>query len=176
MGATMKRALWLLPVLVLGSPSLGRASEGQWHLGGGPAVQRFTGGETAPALQGVGAYEWSDSFDLRLELLGAAPRLEPGALQASVAVGAAYKLDVIEWVPYFGLLLGYYELGSARPAPLAARELGLSIPLGLDYALSRQLVLGLQLRYHAFLSELPQTLGEASLLSAGLRLEGRWGW
>lgn len=148
------------------------ASEGQWHVGGGLGTAAFAGGGAARyAVDLHGAYELTDQFDLRLDLLSSRHLVDGAA-----SLGLVYKLDVIEWVPYVGVGLGFYWLGDERRADLAQRELGLSVPLGIDYAPSRSFAVGLQLRYHGFFSELPTTLGGAALLDTLLRAEYRWGW
>lgn len=172
-----------LGALLTASPA--GAFERQWHLGGGLGLGAFTdaAARPGPVLGLHGAYGLSDTFDLRLAVLGAGYRLEDSAGEphgrslAAVTAGLAYKLDVIAWVPYAGLQVGYYRLGSAlRPGVLAANEAGFSVDLGLDYAVRRHLGVGVELRYHGFLSDPLRSLGEAPWFTGLLRAEYRWGW
>jgi hypothetical protein len=116
-------------------------------------------------------------FDVRTELRGSRHGKD-GAddnllLQASV--GVAYKLDIIEWVPYLGIRAGAYHF-TARPAAEAdpdesyARSGGMiGTMLGVDYALSRAAAIGLELDYDTLLPE-------GGAFGAVLRGEYRWGW
>lgn len=193
--AVPRRALYLALgpslALVLGLPRTAHAFENQWHLGAGLGVATLSGSEyrTGPAASLHGAYGLSDTFDLRLELLashhtldlGDEARAAPSAELLSAAAGIAYKLDVLEWIPYVGLLGGYAaflgdtpsELGLSAPGD---QELIVSVVLGIDYALSRSFGLGAQLRYTGFLSDLPDSLADAQYFALVLRAEYRWGW
>ena len=74
--------------------------------------------------------------------------LHPGARSLSVATFGAellYLIDVLEWVPYFGA--GVTGIGSWFDiAPRVSTELGVHPVVGLDWLVSRQLVLGLVVR------------------------------
>ena len=69
-------------------------------------------------------------------------------------VGLAYKVDVIEWVPYIGVRAGYYRFGDAPPLkefpPGKAYAQGggsIGTMLGVDYAFSRSAGIGAELDY-----------------------------
>lgn len=162
-------------------PRTASAYEEQWHFGGGIGAAKFVGTDygTAPMLGLHVAYDVSDMFDLRLEL-GAAEHevvAERPTRLYSASAGIVYKLDVLEWVPYFGILGGYYAFtGGPWPGHLKQRELGASIPLGLDYTLSRRFGLGAQLSYHGFQSDPLGGVGDAPYFTALLRAEYRHGW
>jgi hypothetical protein len=175
----------LLPAigLALGlglSPARALAFEGQWHAGGGIGAGFFADSATraGPAIGLHGAYGLSDYFDVKLEGLAALhSRDEHGLGLYAVSAGLAYKIDVIQWIPYVGVQVGYYRLsGTDRPGQLHPNELGMSVDLGMDYAVSRSFGLGLELRYHGFLSDPLASLGDAPYFSALLRAEYRWGW
>ncbi len=165
-------------VLVLTTPA--SAFERQWHIGGGAGIASFANGGTSsgPALGVHGAYGLSDVFDLKLDLLTSTHTIENDRLRLlSGTAGIAYKMDILRWVPYFGVQFGYYHLGgSQRPGELPEREAGMSIDLGLDYAVKRNFGLGLQLRYHGFLNNPMSSLGDAPLFTGLLRAEYRFGW
>lgn len=171
----------LLSLVVLLASGAAHAYEEQWHFGGGVGAASFAGSDTgwAPALGAHAAYDVSDMFDARVELLGSQHELEPGMTTRfySVAAGFTYKVDVLEWVPYAGILGGLYAFdGEVRPEKLGQRELGISIPLGLDYTFSRTFGVGAQVRYHGFLGDPLSSLGDAPHFSALLRAEYRLGW
>lgn len=178
------------------SSSISQAFERQWHLGAGLGLGGFgrVAGSSVPfsddglKLPMVGAhaaYGLSDMFDARLELTwglhsldGSPDVVDPELEQThvvSAATGLSYKLDVIEWIPYLGLLAGYYgyfggpALASDGLKPGGGGDLGASLILGLDHALSRDVAVGVQLRYHRLLA------GE-DYFTAQLRVEHTWGF
>lgn len=159
-------------------PRTASAFERQWHLGAGigfaaPTRTYQTGG--AVALHA--AYGVSDMFDARIELRGSLHSKEGHAdntlLQS--ALGVAYKLDIIEWVPYLGVRAGYYLFGESLPRELSGGETYsrsggmIGTMLGVDYALSRSAAVGLEFGYDTLL---PQ----GAVFGAILRAEYRWGW
>lgn len=171
----------LLAALFALFPTQARAYEEQWHFGGGFGVASFVRSDAAlaPLIGAHAAYDVSDIFDLRVELLAAEHEFIPGEPTHfySAAAGIVYKLDVLEWVPYVGILGGYYALdGPTWPSPLKQRELGVSIPLGLDYTFSRTFGMGAQIRYHGFMSDPMSSLSDAPYFTALLRAEYRAGW
>lgn len=148
------------------------AVERQWHLGGGVGAVTFLEGyELGPALSLHGAYGISDMFDVRLTLVGSRNAFEGGtALPLSATGGLIYKVDIIEWVPYFGVQVGATTLLGDHVAGRAA-WLEVATPLGIDYALSREFALGLELRPSLLVGD--ETSGAGAFL---LRAEHRWGW
>jgi hypothetical protein len=156
------------------------AFEGQWHLGGGVGAGWFadSGTSPGPVLGLHAAYGLSDTFDAKLEGLGALHQHDDQRLGLlGVSAGLSYKIDVIQWIPYVGVQVGYYRLtGAVRPGGLNGHEIGMSVDLGMDYAPIRSFAAGLALRYHGFLSDPLASLGDAPYLSALLRAEFRWGW
>jgi hypothetical protein len=170
----------LVAIAVLALTHSARAFERQWHVGGGVGFAAFADPDTSagPAFGIHGAYGLSDVFDLKLDLLTSSHTIDNDPLRLlSGTAGIAYKMDVIRWIPYFGVQLGYYRLGgSQRPANLPQNELGMSVDLGVDYAVKRAFGLGLQLRYHGFLGDPLSSLGDAPLFTGLFRAEYRWGW
>jgi hypothetical protein len=183
----MTRGRVLYPVLLaagaaLLAPSRAEAFEREWHLGGGLGVTAYPHHySVGPALGLHAAYGISDVFDLKLELLGSdhtyrdSPKSESrSVLPYSAAVGLAYKLDVLQWIPYGGLLLGYqHSVGRLPiPAPFRRDDLLAALVLGLDYALSRDWGLGVSLRTD-FLLTSREPGGATTTL---LRAEYHWGF
>jgi hypothetical protein len=166
----------LLPALLALSTISGSAQafERQWHLGASAGAVSPAGKYSlGPAVGAYGAYGISDVFDLRLELLGSRHTRDamPDAAVLSGAAGIAYKLDIIEWVPYGGLLAGYTWSSEELPSSEGPhRSPTVGFILGVDYGFSRSFGVGL-----AFREDLLLQGGNAqgALL---LRGEYRWGW
>ncbi len=122
-----------------------------------------------------GAYGLSDVFDLRLQLSASrhAPRgkdpASPSVTLGQASVGVAYKLDVIEWVPYFGVRVGGL-LFNQGPVPGYDRfSPTIGGMAGVDYAFSRNFGAGAELAQDL-------VLPEGSVTVALARLEYRWGF
>lgn len=95
----------------------------------------------------------------------------------SASIGAGYVIDILQWVPYVGLMVGGYQLGvffdacDAPGASCGGTRLGLSVPIGLDYQVSRNFAVGVQGRYHLLLGD-----EVAHILTAFARAEYIWGY
>ena len=98
------------------------------------------------------------------------PQTYPAWL-ANADVGIAYVLDVLQWVPYAGLLVGAYDL-SGGTIPGMKFLPGAAIALGLDYRLSPSLSVGVAARQH-FVSD---TSTYPSFTQVLLRVDYTWGW
>lgn len=157
------------------------AFERQWRLGAGVGLAGLTeheGAFSSPAFGLHGAYGVSDLFDVLGEVVVSSHSLveRDRTWVSSMSAGLAYKLDVVEWVPYFGVLAGYYRFTGPRPVA-SPDQAGAGLVLGLDYALQRDLGLGAQLRYHGFMDDLPgSVLGDGPYFTTLLRAEYRWGY
>jgi hypothetical protein len=118
-----------------------RAFERQWHFGGGLGATFPSGAyDTGLALGVHAAYGISDVFDARLELQTS--KNDAGSLPIwfhAARAGLAYKLDVIQWIPYGGVSAGGFLVawdGGELLRPSAGAF------VGLDYAASRHVGLG----------------------------------
>jgi hypothetical protein len=171
--------------LTLGLALPAHAFERQWHLGAalGPSTPTGSGLNWGPAAAIHGAYGLSDMFDVRLELLGGLhafeskmPAFETTSRIYSGTAGLAYKLDVIEWVPYAGLLAGYGMIQFAPPAgaepPQSEGRFTLGLELGIDYALSRSIGLGFRFRGDEWFGS--ERVSETATFLFGA--EYRWGY
>jgi hypothetical protein len=129
--------------------SAGRAAafEREWHLGGGLGGAAANHYALGPALNAYAAYGISDVFDVRLELAGSRNSTQAGdAFLYGAKAALAYKVDVIQWIPYVAIAGGY--LGATRRvSPLALAQPTAGLLAGLDYAVSRNFGLGLALSY-----------------------------
>jgi hypothetical protein len=99
------------------------------------------------------------------------PKTRPGR-EGSAALGLAYVLDVLRWVPYFGVLVGAQGIGggkmdSARYMPT------LQLALGLDYQFSRTVSAGFALRQSLFVFNTSQYPTATHLFA---KLEFSWGY
>lgn len=150
--------------------NLALAFEDQWHAGGGLGFSDATDYRVGPALNAYGAYGISDVFDVRLEAQASHNvRLRTPSLFYAGKFVLAYKVDVIEWIPYLGLSAGV--LGAQKPFPPFRTVQPLAgLMFGLDYAVTRSFGLGLALNAdYAFTVR-------GLLPSAFVRAEHRFGW
>jgi hypothetical protein len=158
------------------------AYERQWHAGIGLGYGLLA---DDPVAHGFGGglhltYGLTDAFNAMVEvdLTG-----HPGdnLLIASGSIGVGYAFDVLQWVPYVGLMVGGYDLWSIADEcgadvegipPCHRGRIGGSIPFGLDYQLSRSFAVGAQGRVHLLL------LGDSPVMyvTAFARAEVLWGY
>ncbi len=155
------------------------AFERQWHFGADAGIALANGTlKSGPALGVHAAYGLSDVFDLRLELGGSQQTIKPRndeerkeplvAELYAARLGLAYKLDVIQWIPYLGVTAGV--LGTTADLPLGSLGPCLGLVGGLDYAATRSIGLGIAATADYALD---QTLTQTTLL---FRAEYRFGW
>ena len=123
------------------------AFEREWHLGGGFGAAAANGYPLGPALNLYAAYGLSDAFDVRLELAGSSHATKPDAgFLYGAKAALAYKIDVIQWIPYVAISAGYLRV-TERVAPFTLGQPTLGLLAGLDYAVSRNFGLGLAASY-----------------------------
>lgn len=142
--------------------------------------------KTTMSVGGYGAvhyaYGLSDAFNFMAEGGFALVALDeakgdkiPTTRPASVShagAGVAYVLDVVQWVPYIGLLgTGYLFNGGSLDGAKAG--FGGALALGLDYQFSRSIAGGVGLRQHFVLSDMSTY---PSYTQALVRVEWMWGW
>jgi hypothetical protein len=113
-------------------------------------------------------------FDLRLELMNSWQGANP---LSSALLGVTYKLDIIQLIPWGGLVAGGYRLGGTLAGDGRNRfEPGIAALFGLDYAWSRQWgftsAIGLHMLPFAE-DRSPMALRYTTFM---LRIEHRWGW
>lgn len=168
----------LVAAVVCLAPRPATAFENQWHAGGGLGAVRFSESTVSlgPAIHLEAAYGLSDMFDLKVNAALSQHRLQVTGDPAVDArfvrpvLSLAYKLDVLEWVPYMGVDAGYmWVVGAedfAGDVPQSSPALGGHV--GLDYAPYRSFGIGIVFRTH--------WLWAANVVSDGfLRAEYRWG-
>jgi hypothetical protein len=95
----------------------------------------------------------------------------PGAV-ANLGVGVGYVLDVLTWVPYFGILAeGYYLVGGTIQGGLLVG--GGAGQVGLDYKLSRHWSVGALYEEHFLLTKMSTY---PLYFNAFARVSYSWGW
>lgn len=133
------------------APASAKAFDSDWHLGAKGGVAALDGKNLGPAVGIHAAYELSDMFDAELELTGSRNPGDAGALTEifGATAGAAYKIDILQLVPYVGVLGGYYDYMQAPgPHGESGGEFGMAVQLGLDYLLTRNVALSFDFRTH----------------------------
>jgi len=180
----MKRALTLCFAVgcVLAVPRQARAFEREWHLGGGLGATAYPHYYSlGPALGLNAAYGISDVFDVKVEAQSSYHRYSlghgapsEGAEPFSLAAGLSYKLDILQWIPYGALLVGYQHVSGKLPLgePFRRDDALAAIVLGLDYAVTRNFGLGGSVRSDFLFS----TPGEGEAVTVLLRAEYHWGF
>lgn len=158
-----------------------RAFENQWHVGTGANGMSFSGAAShfMPALSLHGAYGLSDVFDLRAETALALPL--SGATSGS-ALGLAelvfaYKVDIIEWIPWVGIGGGVF--GATKGLQGAERDAlqpASSLWVGMDYAFSREWGLGGVFAMHSWFADATRANLRLAATHFGLHIERRFGW
>jgi hypothetical protein len=126
---------------IVAATSPARAFERQFHLGGGLGAAQPSGGYgLGPALGIHSAYGLTDAFDLRLELQGSRNNFETLPVSFYGArLGLAYKIDVMQWIPYAGVSAGGFAVaweGGSLVRPSGGAY------FGLDYGMSPHFGLG----------------------------------
>jgi hypothetical protein len=134
-----------------------------------------TGKDPGWAVGLHGAYGLSDMFDAELEFFRTHnPAVGGQSSDISAAtMGLAYKIDILRWIPYAGLLGGYYYWGGAPgPHGESGSTGGAAFQVGLDFLLTREVALNFDFRSHfSFKDELYSPL-QTLMLGA----EYRWGF
>lgn len=167
-------------LVTLAAPSQADAYERQWHAGAGFGFALLADPNTYPGLGGQAhlAYGLTDAFNALIQLdISSHPGGDTFVVGGSG--GVTYVLDILEWVPYFGLSAGGYDLaltgqcgGPGLPACHTAR-FGAGVPFGLDYLVSRSFALGIAGKYTMLL---PGTEIVGSYFTASARAELIWGY
>lgn len=142
-----------------------RAFEDQWHAGARAGFATLLRRGTGPALGVHAAYGLSDMFDVHVEGLLSRHGGSDGTDVASAVAGLVYKIDVFEWVPYVGVVGGYYHFGgSIGPDGERGGRAGAAVQAGIDYLASRELAFNVDVRWHtAFAEGLKMPLFSATL-------------
>lgn len=191
----MRTGAWLIALALLALPSAAHAFEHQHHIGIDPYASLFTARLNNPGIgAGVGVhytYGLTDQFNLMIEAgTGIAkfgsttpPAPDPNDPNPPVpaafpraatfgGAGVGYVLDILRYVPYFGVLGAGYDLAGGS-LPKATFVFGLQLAIGLDYQIDRHWALGAAYRQHILIT---QADDYPSFSTLGLRAEYIWGW
>lgn len=140
-------------------PSTADAFERQWHAGVSLGYSYFSAPQEAMHGMGGGlhlTYGVTDALNAMIEL-DVSTHPGTGVLVGSTAAGIGYVVDILQVVPYVGLLVGPYDVwATASDATCQmtnglschSGRLGVSLPFGLDYTVSRSFIVGVEGRYH----------------------------
>jgi hypothetical protein len=174
-----------------------RAVEKQHHIGVDPglailAIDKKDGPSVGAGFVAHWAYGLTDAWQVAVEggwsivstgekrdatvtdstgKVTALPNNRPAQLVHGSA-GIHYIIDVLRWVPYFGLhATGLGLLGGNLPNPKFV--FGMTLAVGLDYQVTRAFTLGLAVRQHFPFSDFTTY---PSLTHVLARAELVWGW
>ncbi len=171
----------VLALAALLAPSRAAAFERQWHAGAGIGYAMLADGGSYPGLGGSlhVSYGVTDAVNALVEFNTAS---HPGGdfMFLGASAGAAYVIDILQWVPYVGLMAGAYD--SVRLAPCGSHgqpschsgKFGVSIPFGLDYTFSRNFAAGFAGKYTLIIPGAGN--GPGSYFTAFARAEFLWGY
>ncbi len=124
------------------------------------------GPELGPSMEAYLRHGLSDSFDLDLQVLTSAHPFQPDSKSPpqvdavtpalpwalGVSSGLVYRWDVLRTIPYAGMSVGVYEWHGVDAA-LNGAQFGASARLGVDYLLTRDVVLSVQASAHCVLAD-----------------------
>jgi hypothetical protein len=162
---TCSRA-WPMKVLVLAcvwtaatSATNARAAAGHWQAGARLGAAWLDAASIGPSLEGYLRRGLTESLDLDLQVLssfhpfaaGDSAQNDDAATDAwafSVSPGVLYRWDVLRAVPYAGVGAGLYEWSGELEPAVKSAQFGVSARLGLDYLVSRDVVLSVQACSH----------------------------
>ena len=127
----------------------------------------------------LGAYGLNDAVSIRASAFASSNQIAKEGKRSYVlsqALGIDYQLDVLQIVPYFGLYAAIYEVGGGNVKRQV--KLGAQLALGLDYIVSRELVVGIDLRAHALPGDFAKSPDNPMPFYATtfLKVEYVWGW
>jgi hypothetical protein len=181
-------AVFLLVFLALAfASSRADALERQHRVGVGLGFALLKVGDKASVSAGLGggfsySYGLTDQFNLVAEggyarvatsesSDATTPRTRPTDVWNG-GIGVTYVLDVLRWVPYFGLLgAGYALTGGTIDRPKFVP--GAVLALGLDYHINRSFAVGVAFRQHMLLGDISTY---PSFTNVFARAEYVWGW
>ena len=173
-------ALWVVAGCCL-SARTALAFENQWHLGAGLGTVAYVNNKQyqVPTLSLHGAYGVSDVFDARLEAgagLPVAPAKSGSSLEYAEAI-MAYKVDIIEWIPWVGLGAGVFgATGGFQGYQRHAVQPAAGLWLGMDYAFAREWGVGAAVAVHSWFLDSGRHGLRLAANQFVLRVERRFGW
>ena len=183
---TLASSLALAAVALV--PREASAIERQHHLGLAPSLSMLKVDAKSSLSVGAGlgvhyTYGINDQFNLMAEVnasivaakqqqdMPTSPHTRPAEVDHAL-LGVGYVIDVLQWVPYFGVLAGGYRLagGTLDDALLI---FGGAAELGLDYQVARNWAVGVAGQQHFLLTKMSTYPSYTTLM---LRFEYSWGF
>jgi hypothetical protein len=181
---------WLGLLVVVGAvviPRAASATEREHHLGAdlGLSILPVQDKSTVDIGAGIGAhysYGLSDQFNFMAEMNGSivalgesgdstTPHTRPSTV-TTAGVGLGYVLDITQYVPYFGVLIGAGMMtGGTLDSVLFLPDA--QIAVGLDYRINHDWSIGLAGRQHMFVTKLSDYPSYTNVFA---RFEYTWGW
>ncbi|MDB4943877.1 MAG: hypothetical protein JWP97_3411 [Labilithrix sp.] len=181
-------ALLVLPLAVLTTSASASALEHQHHVGLDPslAILKIDDKSTASVGAGLGVhytYGIDDQFMFMAEAslarvatdqkqdLPDSPHTRPADV-ANLSAGVGYVIDILQFVPYLGAMVGTYRM-SGGTLDDALYLAGVSGKVGLDYQLSRSFALGVAGEQHFLFTKMSTY---PSYTQVTLKAEYVWGF
>jgi hypothetical protein len=177
-----------LGVLVALAPRPARALERQHHIGLDPSLSMLKVDDKSSMSVGAGlglhyTYGINDQFNLMVEMnvsrvaadqqqdFPDSPHTRPADIAYATA-GVGYVIDILQFVPYLGVLAGGYRLSGGTLDDALVLP-GAEAALGVDYQLNRHFAIGLAGRQHFLFTKMSTYPTYTTVL---LRLEYMWGF
>ncbi len=170
------------------TPREASAIERQHHIGLDPSLSMLKVDDKSTMSVGFGlglhyTYGINDQFNFMAEMNVSrvaanqqqddrtSPHTRPSDV-AHASAGVGYVIDVLRFVPYFGVLLGGYRLsGGTLDSALVLP--GAALTVGLDYQLNRSWAVGLAGQQHLLFTKASTYPSYTTVL---LRFEYMWGF
>jgi hypothetical protein len=170
---------------VAGTEGHADAAEGQWQAGGRGGVAWLSSARWGPSANLFLRHGLADSLDLDVDISASLHPFQPDANLAAgggselstpwvivFSPGLVYRWDVLQWVPFVGAGLGVYASDGVADRDNGG-QLGASGRAGVEYLVSRDVVLSVQASTFIVLSESPLPVPWVQL-TAGAGYS--WGW
>jgi hypothetical protein len=162
------------------------AASGQWQAGARLGVAWLDGPRLGASAEAYLRHGLGDSFDLDLQILTSLHPFQPGSASVqpvgsatsepawafALAPGVVYRWDVLRIIPFAGVGVGVYEWRGVDEK-LDRAQFGASGRLGLDYLLTRDVVLSVQTSAHFVLAE---NAVRVPWFQLGVGAAHVWGW
>ena len=183
-----KSSFFLSSSALVVSASDASAIERQHHIGLAPTIGILSIADKSTASAGFGgalhyAYGLSDQWNFTLSASSVvvaldqqrdsptSPHTRPSAVHQG-GVGVSYVIDILRWVPWVGIEGGACALtGGTLDHPLVVPDVSLGV--GLDYQLTRDMAVGISGREHLLFTKLDTY---PSYFTGMLRFELMWGY
>jgi hypothetical protein len=155
-------------LVVLASSRRAGAAAGQWQAGGRAGLAWLDGPRAGPSAETFLRHGITDDVDLDLQLTASLHPFQPDAKMAlgssdasselpgvlGITPGLLYRWDVLRVVPSVGAAFGAF-FGDGLSSRWNGAQFGVSTRAGVEYLLSRDVVLSVQASAHFALTESP---------------------